>query len=314
MTRASICATLLLALLWPHLADARYVFEPADLPADFTCHDDDSAKKCHKDKVFEAWWTKYHERDEKWHFALGHNPDLFFNTYDSSDDPDDEDFNPHQGPISLLDIRYEIALRRYNGWTLAIDTQCPETEAKDWRKLCRPLLRMSKPIYFDPSDPETPKKYKALNAKLEARGRPISQVEAAEDYQITQSWLEADLRTCKGAVPHLRKFPGLKKKFWAPEYLDWLDGSKMPKDKDDDKGEIIVTADGDGFVIRANGRTNPANFGMAGTSADIIISESNGGDSYDWAKELSRIVEPCLKPATAHAPWDKYLAWKAKPK
>jgi hypothetical protein len=314
LIRASFFAALTLALLWPHSASARYVFDPADLPENFNCDDDDGAEKCQKDKVFEAWWNKYHERDEKWHFALGHNPDLFFNTYDSSDDPDDEDFDPRQGPFSLLDIRYEIALRRYSGWTLAVDMQCPETEAKDWRKQCRPLLRMSKPIYFDPADPDAAQKYKALNAKLQERGQPISQAEAAEDYQITQSWLEADLRTCKGALPHLRKFPGLIRQLWAPKYLDWLDGSKMPKDKDDGKGEIIVTADGDGFVIRANGRANPADFGMAGTSSDIIISESNGGESYDWAKNFARIVEPCLKTASAPAPWDKYLAWKAKPK
>jgi hypothetical protein len=295
-------------------ASARYILDPDDLPKDFKCDDDDSAEKCQKDKVFEAWWNKYHERNEKWHFALGHNPDLFFNTYDSSDDPDDEDFDPRQGPFSMLDIHYEIALRRYSGWTLAINMECPETKAKDWRKQCRPLLRMSKPIYFDPADPETSKKYKALNAKLEARGRPISQAEAAEDYQITQSWIEADLSTCKGALSHLRKFPGLTQKLWATEYLNWLDGSNMPNDKEDDERDIIVTADGDGFVIRATGRANPSNFGIARTSTDITISESNGGNNYDWAKELALVVEPCMKPATVPAPWDKYLEWLTKKK
>jgi hypothetical protein len=299
-----------LALLWPATAHSRYTFDPADLPETFFCDQDDKSNKCEEEQLSEAWYNKYGDRWEKWFFALAHNPNLFFGRYSYEDDPDNENYNARARPVSLLDIKYEIALRRYNGWTIAIDQLCEDAKPKQ----CRPILRMTAPKRFN-DKAESKAEWERINADLELRGHPTSQAEEAEDMRITMDWLEADLRSCKGAMKKFLGFPGQTNRLWQRKFLDDLEGKPEPESakrwsgEGDELEEIIVTTDGDSIAIRANGDEN-SDLGYH----SVTIEQANGGAGYEWAKEFAAIVQPCLKPATSPAPWDKYLDWRSKQK
>ncbi len=177
---------------------------------------------------------------------------------------------------------------------------------------CRPIARITRTIKVDRRDRAGQSAYKDIASELRKRGHPTSAIELADDLNLQMEWLEADLRRCRGAIPLISKFPGRQATLWPDNLTHLLDGS-LPSvaRQSEPEREITVTTDGDSVIIRA-------------TSAVIdddresykdgpyfqVISQSNGGEFYDWAKELAVLVEPCLKPAAAPSPWSAYRDWK----
>jgi hypothetical protein len=236
---------------------------------------------------YEAWSVEYGDRYDQWYFALLFDRDLYFH----------DGWRPGREvqTTNLVDAHYSVALRRFGaGWAFAVEMECPVRVAGSASdpNACRPLLRM---VSAKPQDSPAP-------AWLE-NFLPKSREEVARVLEATFDWREADLRACPAALKQLTDFPKVAGAIWPQPYLRWLDGAAVaPPDN------IAVTADGDAVSLRAAARSDPASpralAGQTGYAAD----QYNGGDAYDWAIAMHGAVEPCLKPATAPAPWTKALA------
>jgi hypothetical protein len=265
---------------------AQYVFDPADLPEDFKCDKDLSAKECEEERVFEAYWSKYSEQYDQWHNELQFTPSLFFR--DSWHD------NTGKTTPNLVDAVYTIALRRYgDGWAFAVQADCPENdiESVDRFGKCRPVLRMLQP------KPKGTKYPDWLKSSMPTKRETVA-AELAEMFD----WLEADLRHCKPALNQLIAFPNAVEKIWPDAYLEWMMGQQP-----DPAGPITVTTDGYGVVVRASGRSDPSEPDLYNSDVDYFADQSNGGESYDWAIKMHKLVQPCLKPSTAVPPWQVAL-------
>jgi hypothetical protein len=238
---------------------------------------------------YAAWSAEYGERYDRWYFALVFDRDLYFHEGGASRSDETA------VTTNLVDAHYTVALRRFGaGWAFAVDMECPVPAANAARddNACRPLLRMVsvKPEGSPHSD--------WLDDFL-----PKSREEVARVVDATFDWREADLRTCPTALAKLNEFSKVPGGIWPKDYLDWIGGAKVEPDS-----EIKVTADGYGVSLRAAAQED-LNWpryrdGRTGYMAD----QYNGGDAYDWAIAMHDAAEPCLKPATAMAPWTKALA------
>lgn len=304
MRRLAVLALLCAAV--PVQAD--YVYDPADLPAGFECEKDWSEQKCAEELRFEAWWDKYEERYDFWFHDLLFDTDVYFDDYvplspavPGADDYWDASTRLSHPTRNLVDAVYSISLRRYgSGWAFAINQVCDHTTAKS-KSGCAPRLRMVSPRTRENADMDLIEKFKGF--------RPISLAETAMEVRVFWAWQEADLRSCPGALDHLLSFPAQRGKLlWDPEFVSRL-RDKPHHFESKETGDILVTADGDAVFVRASGRNDPRSrsFNSIGDSS-VIYSQANGGVGYEWAKEMARIVQPCLKPATAPAPWDKVVA------
>ncbi|HMP44241.1 MAG TPA: hypothetical protein PKD99_03975 [Sphingopyxis sp.] len=301
-------------LLTSQPALARYDFDPANLVDGFRCDPDEPVETCPQQREDAAYWDDYGDRFDRWYFALAHDPTRFFavRPWSAWNDPVSPDVFPDQYPGGMIDIRYTIALRRYMGWTMAIDMACEEQGNTEQPSSCNVMARVSRIREFDLDDPSDQLADKEIAAELRARGHPTSPAELAEDMEIYMEWLEADLRQCRGAMTLLRKFPARQTSLWPDSLFNLLDGELRPiiRRTDEDR-EVTVTADGDAIAIRArsagvnNGRKN-----FEHGPYFMTIREANRGDYYDWAKKLATTIEPCLKPAAVPSPWSAYRAWK----
>ena len=273
-------------------AQADYVYNPFDLPQGYTCEADWNTDKCAEEKRWEAWWSKYQDRYDRWYFSLLYNTDFYFQTPET-----DRDFfaatRTESHSPNLVDVVYKVALRRYGaGWAFAVDMVCSGSRLEAPQS-CAPKLRM---VTFRKANEIDPALEEQLKNQL-----ATSPDEVAMELRASAKWEEADLRSCKGAVDQLLAFPGQKAKpIWHPVYAEWLRG-RIPNTPD----EIVVTADGDGVTIRATPAGDPRAKQVANHDSQVVLEEWNGGDGYDWALEMAKVVRPCLRPATSPAPWDR---------
>ncbi len=121
------------------------------------------------------------------------------------------------------------------------------------------------------------------------------------------NWEEADLKKCPKAMKHLLEFDRMDHDLWPKSYERWFKGQE-PNNPE----TIIVTADGDGILLRASGRPDySAEEDLSNNGLQISIGQSIGGQYYDWALSIKKLVEPCLKPSKATPPWEKLLAFEA---
>ena len=290
----------LLASLLTAPANADYVFDPADLPKNFSCDRKWSVEKCNNEQRGEAWWARFGDRYDHWYHELLYNTDIYFNdvpltasvgvdakTYEEPWDP--EIALSHQ-TRNLVDVVHSVALRRYGGgWAFAVNMVCEKSSG------CAPKLRMVSMRRLDEVSAEM--------QRLSASMLPVSREEVAAKLRLTAKWEEADLRSCKGALDQLLMLPAQNgSPLWNPGYVKWLKG-RAPKEKD----EIIVTADGSGVLIRASGRDDPDNLRALVGDVNIVYSQWNGGAGMGWALKMAEKVRHCLKPATSPAPWDKLV-------
>jgi hypothetical protein len=279
-------------------ARADYIFDPADLPKNFSCDSKWSAEKCSNEQRWEAWWNHYGDRYDHWYHGLLFNTDIYF---DDVPVPAGEDAKANEEPWdpeialghqtrNLVDVVHSVALRRYGGgWAFAVEMVCEKSSE------CAPKLRM---VSFRRPDEVTEDAQRGAVSLL-----PISREEVAAELRIIAKWEEADLRSCKGALDQLLMLPAQNgTPLWNPGYVKWLKG-RAPKEKD----EIIVTADGSGVLIRASGRDDPENVRALVGDVNIVYSQWNGGAGMGWALEMAEKVRPCLKPATSPAPWDRLV-------
>jgi hypothetical protein len=273
-------------------ARADYVYDPSDLPKGFVCEEDWNADNCAAEKRWDAWWSKYQDRYDRWYFGLLYNTDFYFQLPDG-----DQDFNvatrAESHSPNLVDVVYEVALRRYSGgWAFAIDMVCSDNRLEAPQS-CAPKLRMvtfRKPGEIDP----------ALEKRLK-KLLPTSPDEVVVILRASAKWEEVDLRSCKGALDQLLAFPAQTgKPIWHPVFAEWLRGN-IPKTSD----ELIVTADGDGVTIRATPAGDPRETITANEKSQVVMEQWNGGEGYDWALKMAEVIRPCLRPASSPAPWDR---------
>ncbi len=274
-------------------AFANYIYNPADLPSGFECDEEDSPEKCEQDRHFQAWWAVYKEKYDIWYFRLQYDLDIFFG---GNPRPLEE---PEMGSAdfvltpNIVDAFYSVELRHYGGgWAFAVQKLC-DTDMKRVQR-CRTVLRMISPR---PSSEISPEDRHTVDALY-----PTNPEEVARELSITANWREADLGQCAGAVEHLLSFPGYGEKLWTAQDVRDIRGIPKTLSKDAESDEIVITADGDGVFLRASGSDGRI----------VVYSEANGGEAYDWAKEMAVIVEPCLKPSAALPPWQAILNAEAK--
>ncbi|MEP0189525.1 MAG: hypothetical protein ABJP70_02385 [Erythrobacter sp.] len=280
-------------------AHAEYVFDSADLPESFACDEDWDAARCTDEARFEAWYEKYGGAYGYWFDELLFNTNVYFADkaeaiplLQSLDEeaPNSEYETLGRETPNLVDVTYSIALRPFSGWAFAIDEKAQ--------------LRLVRMRAKDEIDPKLAKKFESA--------LPTSLAATAEAITIGAAWEEADLTQCKGAIAHLLDFPAQKpKQLWDEEMLEWAPSYKPRADPD----YLIVTADGDGVLVRARAITNSVKVDDEGKPYEVmsnppfvIYNQSNRGAGYDWALEMEKIIGACLKPSATTPPWEKVLA------
>ena len=294
-------------------AAAEYIFDPADVPENFTCEVEWSAEKCAEEREYEGWSNRYSDQYDHWFHDLLYNVNIYFDDARALPatqlDVDDEDWDPEfalgRTTTNLVDVVYSVALRRYSGgWAFAVEEACTEI-LETTSPGCAPKLRM---VSFIRRNEVSPARWEELMKQSEKLGHPTNRAEVAAQLRISAKWEEADLSNCKGALDHLLAFPAQKgSPIWHPGYVNSLRGKAVEV-----PDVIIVTADGSGVFVRASSRGDPADPRRRTGGADVVYSQWNGGEAMDWAIEMAEKVEPCLKPATAKAPWDKIVEAQGK--
>ncbi len=283
-----LVAALMLATGTPAAAD--YVFNPKDLPANFTCEPDRSAEDCAEDKRVEAWSEVYGDRSAYWFEALLFDVNFYFGERrprprGSTPDEVSVELKDRLGSETpnLVDAVYSISLRRSSEWAFAID-----------RNAQMRLVRRRERDEIDPAD-----------AARFVSWLPTSMAESAEAIAALYVFEEADLTRCKGALARLRAFPMQRGvPFWSERELDWVAGKGEPE-----SNSFMVTADGDGVFLRARGVPDQGRPVMRlGEGPVVIYDQHNGGEGYEWAKAMEKAARPCLKPSTATPPWEKLVA------
>jgi hypothetical protein len=201
-------------------------------------------------------------------WSLAFIPDLYFRN-DVADDPNE--------PGGVVDAVYSAALRGPQ-WAFAIDHACPGAvgfalACSDQEKL---LIRVV-----------SIKHASALPAGAHGPAAPTP--------EGVRAYLD---RVLDWRVAHLRACPGAAKALLALEHVQWFAFN------DDDRryiaagkppSQLIVPADGESIAVRARG--------FYSTYAAGEFKDS--GALSGWAENMRRVVEPCLKPETAPAPWDR---------
>ncbi|MEP7348663.1 MAG: hypothetical protein ABI668_01785 [Sphingorhabdus sp.] len=300
-----LLVALALAAALPSVASAEYQFDPKDLPENFECEPDASVKKCDDDREHEAWWNVYGERYDRWHHELLFNLNIYFGAYDKSDLTDASSYSDGWSPEAngaetpnLLDAVYSVALRRFGGgWGFAVQIACPDERSMEAGE-CGPKLRMVSFRKRDGIDPQL--------AAAEDDSLPTTKEEVAAKIRVIAKWEQADLQMCRGAIDQLLALPAQKgTPIWHPNYVRGLRGKPLRGKPSD---EIIVTADGSGVYVRARSEQDPFDPHMGVGGATVVYSQWNGGDGREWALKMEKTAKPCLKPASAPAPWDKIVA------
>lgn len=291
-----------LALLFAAVpAFADYSFDPADLPAEFRCDANPEAGPCEEQRRTEAWYNRYGDLYGLWHDRMLFDTSTFFGDAKplTAVPEDGAELDDDYKTPNMVDAVYRIALRRYGaGWAFAVDTVCPSQQYATAD--CAPKLRMVRFRTREEIAPNAHERYKTL--------MPTSPAEAAQVFAVTAKWEEADLLTCPGAMRQLLRFPAQQgNSFWHPGYVRSLKGETVAAPK-----ELFVTADGSGVLVRARSKPDPSNGNLSAGGGYAIYQQWNGGEGMAWALDMAEVVRPCLKPATAPAPWDKVAAAQAK--
>lgn len=286
-----LCTLFLTSVCLGVSAHAQYIFDPADLPDDFECIEDASEEECESDRVYEAWANKYWRAHQAWRKELIFNVNYYFEPPQLYDDDFEYTLDSFETP-NLVDVQYYHSFT--NGWAFAIDMVClKHTNANNEDESCEPVIRE---VSFDPKEI----KVKELSDQISL---PTSLEDTAKNLIPLVMWREANLRSCIGAIDHLVNFPPQNKHaIWHKKYEWWLYG-KTPRSPD----EIIITADGDGVLVRAQSKDDPESKTSYEDGQYVTYYQSNGGRGYDWAKKMYKLVEPCLNASNATPPWQKVL-------
>lgn len=283
-------SAIIFALLWSFAAQAQFIVWDEFNTIQSEC-DDGNKEACEKrDAGFH--WLEKHQKDARfWPEEAVFNTHSFFEDYISGTGNANQTSSTH----NLIDARYSRSFSGYRAdWVFAIDMVCPQSF--DFRnpmpKNCAPKLRMIKP------------KKDADN--LDLRKLPTTLHEYANLAGNYWQWEEADIRSCNGALKHLLHFPEPETTLlWGENYRNWIAGKSFTP------SEGTMVLDGDKILLRARIGENPIANSLRAHSEQIIFHNPNGGRAYLWAKSMVEIVEPCLKPSEAPAPWEKVLAYEA---
>ena len=100
-------------------------------------------------------------------------------------------------------------------------------------------------------------------------------------------WREADIDACPGAMATLNALGAVRS------------GWKL-----DERGYIIAGAPADAVTVSA----------VSNGFATYTATEFEGeGETSAWAQRMLALVQPCLKPSNAPAPWDRHLLFPPIP-
>jgi hypothetical protein len=200
--------------------------------------------------------------------ALALNPGLYFR---NSEDP----AAPNE-PGGIVDVVHSGGRAGWS-WSFAIDRACPA--AAGFPRTCkgedeRVVLRLVRLKRLKTVPPE-------LRAPTDAS---VSAIKAHLDARF--EWLEADIRRCPRAASTLL---ALERVQWFA-FLDWDRSSIMGGHPTE-----LVVPGGDG----------PATVVRASSFASNYVAEDFGdsGGASAWAKQMMKVIEPCLKPSAAPPPW-----------
>ena len=199
--------------------------------------------------------------------ALAFDPSNYF------DDPG-ERWSPDE-PGGIVDARYESSLHGPR-WSFAINPVCASGGGRVGCPADRLQLLMRVVAWKTPT--ELPPGYHVpLHGTLGESLRVLD---------VAASWREADLKTCPGAVAALLSL----------ENARWFDFDDADRDAiaGREVDSLTVVADGDFVTVRAQGFA-------ASTYAASTLGEEAG--TSGWAQQMLKVVEPCLKPASAPPPW-----------
>jgi hypothetical protein len=202
-------------------------------------------------------------------WELAFRPDLYFRN-DVADDPNEAG--------GIVDAVYSGA-RGGPRWAFAIDHACPG--AVGYPSACPSgqeelLIRVVsvKPV-------------SAIPPGVHGAAAPTPDgVRAYLDRVL--DWRVADLRACPGAV----------KALLALEHVQWFtfdDEDRSYIARNEPPSQVIVVDDGEIIAVRARG--------FYSTYAAGEFKDS--GAISGWAENMRKVAEPCLKPETAPAPWDR---------
>ena len=196
---------------------------------------------------------------------LGFDPGLYFRTTVDTDDA--------SAPGGIVDARHAGG-RGGPSWSFAIDVSCPGSVAfpapckEEAARLVIRVVSLRRPGAF-PSRPED--------------GSPPA-IRAYLDAML--DWREADIKTCPNAA---RTLLSLERARWFV-FDDWDRAAIVGGQAD-----VVVPGDGPSTVVRARGFA----------SNYVAQDWSDAGAASAWAKRMMKVVESCLTPSSAPAPWDR---------
>ena len=197
---------------------------------------------------------------------LGFDAGLYFRTTDDTDDRNE--------PGGIVDASHSGG-RAGPSWAFAIDRSCPGSVAFpapckwDAERLVIRVVSLKRLSAAPPAPMDGSPA--AITAYLDAR----------------LDWREADIRDCPNAA---RTLLSLEHARWFA-FDDW-DRASVAGGRAD---LIVPSGDGPSTVVRARG-----------FASNYVAHElSDSGAASAWAKRMMIVAEPCLRPSSAPAPWDR---------
>ncbi|HEY1750017.1 MAG TPA: hypothetical protein VGG29_02060 [Caulobacteraceae bacterium] len=201
-------------------------------------------------------------------WELAFNPDLYFRG-DLADDRNE--------PGGIVDAVYSGALDGPH-WAFAIDHACPGEVG--FPSACR--FEQEKLLIRVVSI-----KTAAISPRPPGPMAPTLEAVRTESDRVL-AWRVADVRVCPGAEKALLALEHVQWFAFADDDRSYITRGKLP-------GELVAVADGENITVRARG--------FYSTYAADEFKDS--GAISGWAEKMRKVVEPCLKPETAPAPWDR---------
>lgn len=193
--------------------------------------------------------------------------------------------SPHVADRSIIRILYTGDDYGWPVYAIAVAEGC--VDAEDLRRdHCGSRLRARMVRAPAPPGMERPRERGAyLLGRLADRGATSAPLIRAALDDLGTEWLEADLRTCAGAVAALgrasqaRWTPNAVTRFdHAPTVVDYLEGLTLHAD-----------------VIRVEFQQH--------FRRSTYIGDVGEGTPAGWANDLAAVIEPCWRPASALPPW-----------
>jgi hypothetical protein len=202
-------------------------------------------------------------------------------------------YDPAQPGDPIVDAVFSNS---YPQWAFAVDLDCPYKGQVGAPPKCSLMLRVAS--WKSPTPRASYSEFlEGLGGEVRPASPPVAEVRRYLDASV--DWREADLRACPGAVHALL----------AIEAVQWFSFDQLVREQAATGKPLEAETVYEGPVPYLNRITVRAYDGKrvlpgGGTLTSASALADAGGTSH-WAKTMLKIVEPCLKPASVPAPWDR---------